>query len=109
MGVLDEFFGGLEGFEWDAGNAEKTWRRHAVRQVEAEQSLLNRPVLVALDVTHSRHEPRFIALGHTDTPRLLAVVFTVRGTRVRVLSARPMSRAERRIYGEVQAHPEAHS
>ncbi|MBI2827741.1 MAG: BrnT family toxin [Acidobacteria bacterium] len=109
MGVLDEFIAGLEGFEWDEGNSDKNWRRHAVRQVEAEQTLLNRPLLLAADVKHSQQEPRFFALGQTDARRRLAVVFTVRGTRVRVISARPMSQAERRIYGQTQAHPESHS
>ena len=100
MGVLDEFFSGLEGFEWDDGNSDKNWHRHAVRQVEAEQTLLNRPLLLALDDKHSHQEPRFIVLGQTDTQRQLAVVFTVRGTRIRVISARPMSQPERRIYGQ---------
>ena len=99
MGVLDEFFAGLEGFEWDEANSEKNWHRHAVRQVEVEQTLLNRPLLLGVDVKHSQHEPRFIALGQTDAQRRLTVVFTVRGARVRVISARPMSPAERRIYG----------
>ena len=40
MGVRDEFLAGLEGFEWDAGNSEKNWRSHEVRQTEAEQVLL---------------------------------------------------------------------
>jgi len=109
MGVLDEFFGGLEGFEWDDGNSDKSWHRHAVRQVEAEQTLLNRPLLLALDDKHSQQEPRFIALGQTDAQRPLAVVFTVRDTRIRVISARPMTQPERRIYGQAQAHPEADS
>ncbi len=109
MGVLDEFCAGLEGFEWDEGNSDKNWRRHAVRQVEAEQTLLNRPLLLALDVKHSQQEPRFIALGETDAQRRLAVVFTVRGPRVRVISARSMSPAERRIYDQAQAPPEADS
>lgn len=109
MGVLDEFFAGLEGFEWDEGNSDKNWRRHAVRQVEAEQALLNRPRLLALDIKHSQQEPRFIALGRTDVQRQLAVVFTVRGTLIRVISARPMSQAERTIYGQTQTQPEADS
>ena len=99
MGVLDEFIAGLEGFEWEEGNSEKNWHRHVVRQVEAEQTLLNRPLLLAVDVKHSQHESRFIALGQTDAQRRLTVVFTVRGARVRVISARLMSPAERRIYG----------
>ena len=103
MSVLAEFFSGLEGFEWDEGNSDKSWRRHTVRQGEAEQTLMNRPVLVALDFKHSHQEPRFIALGRTDARRGLAIVFTVRGTRVRVISARPMSQTERRIYDQAQA------
>lgn len=99
MGVLDEFFAGLEGFEWDEGNSDKNWHRHAVRQVDAEQTL-HRPLLLALDVKHSHQEPRFIALGQTDAQRQLAVVFTVRDSRIRVISTRPMSQAERRIYGQ---------
>ena len=109
MGVLGEFLAGLEGFEWDAGNSDKNWRNHEVRQAEAEQALLNRPVVFATDVTHSRTEARFFTLGRTDSGRLLAIVFTTRGTRVRVISARPMSRAERRAYGQIEAKSQTHS
>jgi uncharacterized DUF497 family protein len=41
-------------------------------------------------------------LGHTDAGRLLTVVFTVRGTRIRVISARAMSKRERKIYGQLE-------
>ena len=109
MGVLDEVFSGVEGFEWDAGNSAKNWRRHQVRQAEAEQTLLNRPLVVAADLKHSQKEPRFIALGQTEAGRNLAVVFTIRGKRVRVISARPMSKAERKTYGQAQAKSEADS
>ena len=50
MGVLEEFLADLEGFEWDAGNSDKNWRNHEVRQAEAEQVLLNRPVMFASDL-----------------------------------------------------------
>jgi len=109
VGVLDEHFAGLEGFEWDAGNSEKTWQRHEVRQVEAEEALLNRPFVLDLDVKHSRDEPRYIALGRTDTHRLLTVVFTVRGKRIRAISARPMNKKEREIHEQTQANAEADS
>ena len=39
-----------------------------------------------------------LELGQTNAGRPLAVVFTIRGTLVRVISARDMSRRERRIY-----------
>lgn len=107
MGILDEFIAGVEGFEWDAGNSDKNWSRHAVRQAEAEQVLLNRPLLLAADLKHSRQERRFFTLGCTDSGRELAVVFTVRANRARVISARPMNDKERRVYAEAQANPEA--
>lgn len=109
MGVLDEFLAGLEGFEWDTGNSDKNWHNHEVRQTEAEQVLLNRPVVFATDLTHSQTEPRFFTLGRTDSGRHLAIVFTARGNRVRVISARPMSRAERRAYGQVEAKSQTDS
>ena len=107
MDALEEFLAGLEGFEWDAGNSDKNWHNHQVRQAEAEQVLLNRPVVLAADLRHSRTEARFFALGRTDRGRYLAVVFTTRGRLVRVISARPMSRAERRTYGQVEAKSQA--
>ena len=109
MGVLDEFLVGFEGFEWDAGNSDKNWRNHQVRQAEAEQVLLNRPVVFAADLKHSGAEARFFTLGRTDSGRHLAIVFSARGRRVRVISARPMSRAERRAYGQVEAKSQAYS
>ncbi len=109
MGMLDDLVPGLEGFEWDAGNADKNWLGHAVRQAETEQALLNTPLVVAEDVGHSKGEARFLALGRTDAGRLLTIVFTVRGRRIRVISARTMSKKERTAYGQAQAEPEAHS
>jgi len=109
VGFLDEIIAGLEGFEWDAGNSDKNWSRHAVRQVEVEQALLSRPLVVNADVRHSQKEPRFIALGRTDAGRRLTVVFTVRGTRVRVISARAMSTTEQRVYAQAHERPESDS
>ena len=86
------------GFEWDAGNIDKNWERHQVSAAECEQVFFQRPVLIASDPEHSQDEPRFAALGQTADERLLAIVFTIRGTLIRVLSARPMSRRERRLY-----------
>ena len=54
--------------------------------------------MVAADAKHSQHEDRYYALGWTSAGRRLFVVFTMRGTLVRVISARDMSRKERRVY-----------
>ena len=86
------------GFEWDAGNIDKNWTLHKVTQGEIEQAFFNRPMLLAADEKHSQREALHAALGQTNSGRLLALVFTVRGTLIRIISARDMSRRERRIY-----------
>ena len=103
MGLIPEFFPQVTGFEWDEGNSEKNWRRHGVTQAEAEQVFHNRPLLVTDDPRHSSGEVRCFALGRTDLGRLLAVAFTLRGLLLRVISVRPMSRREGRIYAKAQA------
>ena len=91
------------GFQWDTGNAEKNWRAHRVAQVEAEQVFFNRPVVVAPDRGHSEREARYAALGKTTAGRRLSLVFTIRGTLVRVISARDMGHRDRRLYAAVEA------
>ena len=86
------------GFEWDVGNAEKNWEAHEVSRGEAEETFFNRPFVVAPDAGHSGREARYAARGRTEEGRRLTIIFAVRGTLVRVISARDMSRRERRIY-----------
>src|SRR5439155_19874068 len=96
------------GIERDAGNSEKHWKRHPVTPAACEQIVANRPLLVSVDTQKGSREPRYFALGRTDSVRELAAVFTVRGKRVRVISARPMSRRDRKeyAYAQVAATPE---
>lgn len=86
------------GFGWDKHNSEKIWLKHKVSPPESEQIFFNLPLIVADAVKHSGKENRFYVLGHTDTNRLLFVVFTVRGKNIRIISARNMSRKERKVY-----------
>ena len=68
---------------------------------EAQELLLNDP-LCQVDPRHSDDEQRYVALGTTSEGRRLFVSFTIRRNRVRVISARPMSRKERAVHEEVQ-------
>ena len=86
------------GFQWDAANADKNWERHRVSRGECEQVFLGRPPVVAIDDKHSQEESRCYALGRTGAGRFLFIAFTIRGSLVRVISARDMSRKERKIY-----------
>jgi uncharacterized DUF497 family protein len=94
----DDVLAGCTGFDWDEGNLVKNWERHRVSASECEQIFFNRPLVTSSDPQHSAEEVRFFALGHTDGGRLLFVVFTVRKQRIRVISARDMSRKERKVY-----------
>jgi uncharacterized protein len=90
----------IVGFDWDKGNERKN-EAHGVTQYEAEQVFFMDP-LITDDITHSQKEPRYRALGVTETGRMLAVIFTLRAeeTLIRVISARDMSRKERKHYEE---------
>ncbi len=94
------------GFEWDKYNSEKTKKKHDVTSVECEQVFFNLPVIAGDDEKHSEIENRFYVLGQTDFGRLLFLVFTVRRNKLRVISARDMSKKERRVY---QTHEEENS
>lgn len=89
----------ITGFDWDEGNSRKN-EKHGVSPAEAEQVFFNDPLLVLADGTHSHNEPRYHALGKTDSGRRLHITFTLRfdNTKIRVISARDMHRKERGIY-----------
>ena len=96
--VVASPFDGCIGFDWDRGNLDKSWRLHGVPFWECEQVFFNERLLVVEDVRHSGAERRHYALGCTDAGRRLFVVFTIRRNFVRVISARDMSRRERKRY-----------
>jgi uncharacterized DUF497 family protein len=96
----EERLGDCEGFQRDAGNSAKIWERHSVTPTECEELFFNRPLIVGEDEKHSEREERFYALGQTDAGRRLFVVVTLRARRIRVISARDMSRKERKVYNE---------
>jgi uncharacterized DUF497 family protein len=88
------------GFDWDDGNTHKNWVLHRISPEEAEQVFLNEPLIVRIDVRHSRLEKRYYALGKTSSRRYLFVAFTIRQLLVRVISVRDMNRRERVAYAK---------
>ena len=95
-----EIFEDIQNFEWDKGNLTKNWVRHNVHYSECEEVFFNEPYIAEEDAVHSVKEKRFYILGKTDRNRLLFIVFTKRGKKIRVISARDMSKKERKIYNE---------
>ncbi|MCF6159645.1 MAG: BrnT family toxin [wastewater metagenome] len=96
----------INGFEWDKGNIAKNRKRHGVTYLECEGVFFNNPVVVKNDVTHSTTEPRHYVLGKTNGHRLLFLVFTVRNNKIRIISARDMSKKERKIYEQAEKDTE---
>ncbi|OFZ79593.1 MAG: hypothetical protein A2583_13365 [Bdellovibrionales bacterium RIFOXYD1_FULL_53_11] len=91
-------------FLWDTGNETKNLQKHRVTITEAEQVFQNIDCLAPLgiQIDPKPDEPRFGALGMTLLGRMLAVSFTVRAGKIRIISIRPMSAKERRIYGKIR-------
>lgn len=86
-------------FEWDEGNREKNWLKHQVKQTEVEEVFFDVHKKLAKDVLYTtKAENRYILLGKTKGERLLFVVFTIRGSHLRVISARDANRKERPLY-----------
>jgi len=88
----------ITGFDWDAGNARKSQPKHGISQSEAEQVFFNTPLLVLDDIKHNENEPRFHAYGKTDDAKLLYISFTIRNSKIRVISARQMHKKEQTYY-----------
>jgi len=86
------------GFQWDAGNDNKSWDRHCVSRSECEQIFFNQPLIIKRNAEHAKAEPRYYALGRTGYDRLLFAAFTVRADKIRIISARDMTRSEKTRY-----------
>lgn len=90
-------------FEWDPAKAASNVVKHGVRFEQAATVLLDPLALTVFDEAHSGYEERWFTLGLSGEGKLLAVAHTYAATgpnsaRVRVISAREATRAERRQY-----------
>ena len=87
-------------FEWDPKKAAKNLAKHGVNFEEALTVFSDPLGRIVDDPRHSRGEERLVLIGQSRTQTLLAVMFSDRKHRVRIISARPVTRAERRTYEE---------
>ncbi len=83
--------------EWDSNKADINLQKHGVHFSDAEAVLFDPNALSFEDPT-AQGEQRFIAIGMDHLWRLLVVVYTERGSRTRLISARPATRSERNNY-----------
>ena len=91
-------------FEWDGHKAEANFRKHGVSFEEA-QTVFTDPLSMTLpDPDHTEDEERFIDIGMSGNRRVLVVVYTERGQRIRLISARRATSVERRLYEEEETY-----
>lgn len=87
-------------FEWDAAKAATNVRKHGVSFDEAGSVFLDRLAVSGVDPDHTVREARYITFGMSGLGRLLAVSHAYRAGAIRIISARPVTRAERKLYEE---------
>jgi uncharacterized DUF497 family protein len=86
-----------EYYEWDDAKAEANLRKHRVRFEHAIEACEDSDALIELDDSEDYDEDRFILIGRA-TDGVLAVVYTERNSRIRIISAREANDYERRNY-----------
>jgi uncharacterized DUF497 family protein len=85
-------------FEWDADKAQSNIEKHGVTFEEAAEVFFD-PFYQSGDATEEGESREFI-LGYSLAPRLLLIVYLERRERTRIISARPATRHERKLYEE---------
>jgi uncharacterized DUF497 family protein len=83
-------------FEWDPGKETRNAEKHGIDFTTASQ-IWSSPIYERTDDRQDYGEPRIIAYGVAEG-RVLAVVYTPRGQRYRIISARRASARERTLY-----------
>lgn len=79
-------------FEWDANKAKSNLEKHQVSFDEA--------TTVFYDPDHSEDEDRYLIVGRANTGNLLIVSYTEREDLIRIISARKLTKFERKMYEE---------
>ena len=87
-------------FGWDSNKAERNVRTHGVSFDEASTSFQDPLSRTIGDPLHSDDEERYVLIGQSIWGRLLVVVHTERGERIRIISARLATTKERQSYEE---------
>ena len=87
-------------FEWDEEKAKANLKKHRVSFDEATTVLIDSFSITIPDPDHSLDEQRYIDIGISDNGRVLVVVYTERGSNIRIISCRKATPSERKLYEE---------
>lgn len=85
-------------FEWDSSKELSNQKKHGVSFAEASEVFNDDYSLSVPDPDHSYEEARYLIFGISSKGRHLVVSFTERSDAIRIISARCMTRQERKAY-----------
>jgi uncharacterized protein len=85
-------------YQWDKEKALTNLRKHGIDFADAVSVFSDDLAITTPDGRFD--EERFITIGLDALGRVLVVVYTWRGQKIRLISARPATRQERRQYEE---------
>ena len=86
-------------FEWDEAKARANVRKHRGVDFADAVAVFEDGAAVTISDEDSTDEERWVTIGTDAFGRLLVVVFTWRGTNIRLISARRATRRERIEHG----------
>lgn len=84
-------------FEWDENKRRSNVAKHGIDFDDAKE-VFHDPAAYTFTSPNRTSEPRYVTVG-SMRGILIAVISTLRGRAIRIISARPARRNERRIYG----------
>jgi uncharacterized DUF497 family protein len=85
-------------FEWDDEKAKSNLKKHGVSFDEGATIFNDSGIATISDPDHSDNEDGYISIGKSVIKRLLTVIHTYRKERIRLISARKATRAEKNNY-----------
>ena len=83
-------------FVWDSEKAEKNYKKHNVLFKVAARVFLDEFCIDEFDEIHSENEDRYKIIGKVG--KILVVIYTERGDRTRIISARLAEKSEQEDY-----------
>ena len=89
-------------FEWNLDKARSNLTKHGVSFDEATTVFGDLLAVTYLDPEHSGDEIRYLTFGHSSQSRLIVVAHTDRDDKIRVISARAMTRKEKKDYEQIK-------
>ena len=84
----------MDEFEWDESKSRQNLEKHGIDFEEATEVFYDSYLLRQ---SNRKGEERWVAIGQTEG-RVAAVVFTRRGQKIRIISARRARKNEERAY-----------